>query len=296
MSMRTVRTIAELRALLRTLREGNRRIGFVPTMGFLHEGHAALIRQSVSRCDSTVVSIFVNPTQFGPNEDLAQYPRDLERDQALCHRLGTTVLFVPEPSEIYPTGYCTFVDPGPLGEPLCGRFRPGHFRGVATVVAKLFNIVQPDLAFFGQKDLQQTVVVRRMVRDLNLPVDIVVAPTLREPDGLALSSRNTYLDPKERARALALSKGLFAAQEAFEAGERDSDRLLALARKPLGQVDAVEYLELVDAATLDSVGGEVRRISALCVAARVGRTRLIDNVLLAPNPEEAQFISHLEAE
>ncbi len=296
LSMRTVRTIAELRALLRTLREGNRRIGFVPTMGFLHEGHAALIRQSVSRCDSTVVSIFVNPTQFGPGEDLAQYPRDLERDQTLCHRLGTTVLFVPEPSEIYPTGYCTFVDPGPLGEPLCGQFRPGHFRGVATVVAKLFNIVQPDLAFFGQKDLQQTVVIRRMVRDLNLPVDIVVAPTLREADGLALSSRNTYLDADARARALALSKGLFAAQEAFEGGERDADRLLALARKPLTQVDEVQYLELVDAVFLDAVVGEVRRTSALCVAARVGRTRLIDNVLLAPNADEAQFISHLEAE
>ena len=294
--MEILETPEEMRRFADDAARKGRRIGFVPTMGFLHEGHAALIRQSVSRCDSTVVSIFVNPTQFGPNEDLAQYPRDLERDQALCHRLGTAVLFVPEPSEIYPTGYCTFVDPGPLGEPLCGRFRPGHFRGVATVVAKLFNIVQPDLAFFGQKDLQQTVVIRRMVRDLNLPVDIVVAPTLREADGLALSSRNTYLAPEERTRSLALSKGLFAAQEAFEGGERDSDRLLALARKPLSAVDEVQYLELVDAATLDPVVGEVRRMSALCVAARVGRTRLIDNVLLAPNADEAQFISHLEAE
>lgn len=294
--MRTVRTIAELRTVLRALREEHRRIGFVPTMGCLHEGHAALIRQSVARCDATVVSVFVNPTQFGPGEDLERYPRDLERDQALCHRLGVTILFAPESSEIYPTGFTTFVDPGPLGEVLCGRFRPGHFRGVATVVAKLFNIVQPDVAFFGQKDLQQTVIIRRMVRDLNLPVDIVVAPTLREPDGLALSSRNTYLSPEERTRALALSQGLLAAQAAFEAGERDASRLLALARKPLEAVDEVQYVELVDATSLETVVGEVRRASALCVAARVGRTRLIDNVLLAPTVEGAQFIRHLESE
>ena len=208
--MRVVRTIADLRALLRPLREAGKRIGFVPTMGFLHEGHEALIHQSAARCDATVVSIFVNPTQFGPSEDLANYPKDLERDQNLCLEAGTTVLFLPEASEIYPTGFQTHVEPGRLAEPLCGRFRPGHFRGVATVVAKLFNMVEPDLAFFGQKDFQQTVVIRRMARDLNLPVDVVVVPTIREADGLALSSRNAYLDEDARRRALRLSEGLLA--------------------------------------------------------------------------------------
>jgi len=285
--MRVVRTIADLRALLRPLREEGKRIGFVPTMGFLHEGHGALIRQSAARCDATVVSIFVNPTQFGPSEDLASYPRDLERDQNLCLEAGATVLFLPEVAEIYPTGFQTHIEPGRLAEPLCGRFRPGHFRGVATVVAKLFNIVQPDLAFFGQKDFQQTVVVRRMARDLNLPVDVVVVPTIREADGLALSSRNTYLDEDARRRALCLSEGLLAAKAAFEGGERDGAKLLGLARGPLAGVDSVQYLELVDAQTLEPIQGSVDRTVALCVAAYVGSTRLIDNVVLAPSALDA---------
>ena len=280
--MRVVRTIADLRALLRPLREAGKRIGFVPTMGFLHEGHEALIRQSAARCDATVVSIFVNPTQFGPSEDLANYPKDLERDQNLCLEAGTTVLFLPEASEIYPTGFQTHVEPGRLAEPLCGRFRPGHFRGVATVVAKLFNMVEPDLAFFGQKDFQQTVVIRRMARDLNLPVDVVVVPTIREADGLALSSRNTYLDEDARRRALRLSEGLLAAKAAFEAGERNGAKLVEIARKPLAGVDSVQYLELVDTQNLEPIQGPVDRSAALCVAAYVGSTRLIDNVLLSP--------------
>ena len=292
--MRIVRTISELRAVLKALRENGSRIGFVPTMGYLHEGHAALIRQSTARCDHTVVSIFVNPTQFGPSEDLASYPRDLERDQALCLKLGVSVLFLPEASEVYPTGFCTFVEPGPLGSLLCGAFRPGHFRGVATVVAKLFNMVLPDLAFFGQKDLQQTVVIRRIVRDLNMPVDIVVAPIVREADGLALSSRNAYLSPADRKRATCLSRALFKAEEAFQAGERSSERLLDLARQELGEVDELHYLELVDAQNLDPLGREVTRTSAMCVAAVLGKTRLIDNVLLAPDPDAAHFTSHLE--
>ena len=285
--MRVVRTIADLRALLRTHREQGQRIGFVPTMGFLHEGHGALIRQSAARCDATVVSIFVNPAQFGPAEDLANYPRDLERDQGLCLETGANVLFIPEVSEIYPTGFQTHVEPGRLAEPLCGRFRPGHFRGVATVVAKLFHIVQPDLAFFGQKDYQQAVVIRRMVRDLNMPVDVVVVPTIREADGLALSSRNAYLRPEDRTRALALSRGLLAAKAAFDAGERSTARLLELAQAPLQQVDELQYLELVDAQTLESHDGTVDRTVALCVAAFVGPTRLIDNVVLSPSPEGA---------
>jgi pantoate--beta-alanine ligase len=280
--MRVVRTIADLRALLRPLREAGKRIGFVPTMGFLHEGHEALIRQSAARCDATVVSIFVNPTQFGPSEDLANYPKDLERDQNLCLEAGTTVLFLPEASEIYPTGFQTHVEPGRLAEPLCGRFRPGHFRGVATVVAKLFNMVEPDLAFFGQKDFQQTVVIRRMARDLNLPVDVVVVPTIREADGLALSSRNAYLDEDARRRALRLSEGLLAAKAAFEAGERNGAKLVEIARKPLAGVDSVQYLELVDTQNLEPIQCPVDRSAALCVAAYVGSTRLIDNVLLSP--------------
>ena len=285
--MRVVRTIADLRALLRPLREAGKRIGFVPTMGFLHEGHGALIRQSAARCDTTVVSIFVNPSQFGPSEDLASYPRDLERDQNLCLEADASVLFLPEVAEIYPTGFQTHVEPGRLAEPLCGRYRPGHFRGVTTVVAKLFSIVQPDLAFFGQKDFQQTVVIRRMARDLNLPVDLVVVPTVREPDGLALSSRNANLDEDARRRALCLSEGLLAAKAAFDAGERDANRLLELARRPLAGADSIQYLELVDAQTLEAIHGAVDRSTALCVAAYVGSTRLIDNVLLVPSASEA---------
>ncbi len=284
--MRVVRSIADLRALLRPLREQGHRIGFVPTMGFLHEGHGALIRQSAARCDATVVSIFVNPTQFGPSEDLASYPRDLERDQNLCLEAGTTVLFLPEVAEIYPTGFQTHVEPGSLAEALCGQFRPGHFRGVATVVAKLFNMVQPDLAFFGQKDYQQTAVIRRMARDLNLPVDVVVVPTIREADGLALSSRNIYLDEEARPRALTLSVGLMAAKAAFDNGERDGAQLLALARQPMTAADSIQYLDLVDAQSLEPIQGRVDRTAALCVAAFVGTTRLIDNVLLTPSTTE----------
>ena len=289
--MRVVRTIADLRALLRPLREEGKRIGFVPTMGFLHEGHGALIRQSAARCDATVVSIFVNPTQFGPSEDLANYPRDLERDQNLCLESEATVLFLPEVAEIYPTGFQTHVEPGRLADPLCGRFRPGHFRGVATVVAKLFNMVQPDLAFFGQKDFQQTVVIRRMARDLNLPVDVVVVPTIREADGLALSSRNTYLDEDARRRALRLSQGLLATKAAFDEGEREAAKLLEIARVMMASVDSIQYLELVDTQNLEAIQGQVDRSAALCVAAYVGSTRLIDNVVLAPSAADSGLIS-----
>ncbi len=289
--MRVVRSISELRVALKSFREQGASIGFVPTMGYLHEGHAALIRQSTARCDATVVSIFVNPTQFGPKEDLASYPRDLERDQALCLKQGVKLLFLPDPSEIYPTGYSTFVEPGPLGEVLCGRTRPGHFRGVATVVIKLLNLVQPNLAFFGQKDFQQITIVRRIVKDLNLPVDIVMIPTLREPDGLALSSRNVYLSPEERTRALCLSKGLHAALDAYTAGERRAAVLLALAMNALTDLDQLQYLELVDVHTLDAVEGVLERSAALCVAGMVGTTRLIDNVLLTPSSQESHALT-----
>lgn len=283
--MRVIRNIPELRAALKLLREAGHRIGFVPTMGYLHEGHASLIVQSTERCDATVVSIFVNPTQFGPSEDLATYPRNPEGDQNLCLRLGTTILFMPEAQEMYPSNSGTHIEPGRVAEPLCGHFRPGHFRGVATVVAKLFNIVQPDLAFFGQKDLQQTVVIRRLVKDLNMSVDVVVVPTVREPDGLALSSRNTFLAPEQRVRALAISRGLLAAERAFKDGEREASTLLLLARAPLGELDSVQYCDLVDAQNLEPVEGRIARTCALAAAGFLGSTRLIDNVVLTLGAE-----------
>ncbi len=285
--MRVVRTVAELRIAVRALREGGRRIGFVPTMGYLHEGHAALIRQSTARCGATVVSIFVNPAQFAPSEDLAKYPKDLEGDQSLCLRMGVDLLFLPEMKEVYPAGFGTYVEPGRVAEPLCGQFRPGHFRGVATVVAKLFSMVQPDLAFFGQKDLQQTVVIRRMVRDLNLPVEVVVAPTVRETGGLALSSRNAYLSAEERGRAAALSQGLFAAEAAYRGGERKVEALLALVLDRVRPAASVQYCELVDLQSLQPIQGSLDRPAAIALAAFVGTTRLIDNVILAPSLEAA---------
>jgi pantoate--beta-alanine ligase len=282
--MLTFRTIKSLSQCLRGYRTSGLRIGFVPTMGFLHDGHRALIAESVARCDITVVSIFVNPAQFGPNEDLERYPRALDADHALCRKAGVSLIFLPDASEIYPPGFQTFVEPGPVAEPLCGAVRPGHFRGVATVVTKLFNIVQPDVAFFGQKDFQQCAVIRQMVRDLNLAVEIVTVPTVREPDGLAMSSRNSYLGPTDRKRALCLSRGLLAAQAAYGEGERDSSQLIAIAQSHITEVDQLQYLELRDAQKLEAVEGVVDRPAALCIAATVGPTRLIDNVLLTPPP------------
>lgn len=240
----------------------------------------SLVEASQSQCDVTVVSIFVNPTQFGPNEDLSTYPRDFPRDESLCRDAGGEILFTPEAAEIYPAQFETFVEPGELAKPLCGAFRPGHFRGVATVVCKLFNMVQRDVAYFGQKDFQQCAVVRRMSSDLNLPIEIVTVQTVRERDGLAMSSRNRYLCAEERRRALAISRGLFAAADEFRAGERDVERLIAAARKHSEAVDQLQYLELVDGDTLKPAESPLRRTAALCAAAYVGSTRLIDNVIL----------------
>ena len=276
--MRVVKTVADLREALGPDRRAGRAIGLVPTMGYLHDGHLALVGESVARCDVTVVSIFVNPTQFGENEDLGSYPRDTDRDLALCRETGADLVFMPGVEDIYPAGFQTYVEPGPLAEPLCGAFRPGHFRGVATVVAKLFNMVQPDIAFFGQKDFQQVAVVRQMARDLDMPLTVITVDTVREDDGIAMSSRNAYLDAAERRRARCISRGLFAAKAAFEAGERDSGRLLALAREPLSEMDSVQYVELVDAETLSPVTGAVGRSAAICVAGYIGKTRLIDNI------------------
>jgi len=278
--MEIIGTIAEVRTAMRERRQAGLRIGLVPTMGFLHDGHVALMKESNASCDVTVVSIFVNPTQFGQNEDLSTYPRDLGRDERVCIEAGVDVLFVPTAAEIYPEEFQTFVEPGPLAEPLCGAIRPGHFRGVATVVAKLLNIVQPDAAFFGQKDYQQVAVVRRMVRDLDMPVEIVTVPTVREPDGLTMSSRNAYLSPSERECATCISRGLFAARTAFRGGERDASKLLAIAGAEMGDVDSLQYLELQDAETLEPVIGSVSRPAVLLAAAFIGSTRLIDNVIL----------------
>lgn len=253
-------------------------------MGYLHDGHLALIEASRAQCDVTVVSIFVNPTQFGPNEDLSTYPRDFQRDEKLCRDAGVAIVFAPASQEIYPDRFETFVEPGELAKPLCGAFRPGHFRGVATVVCKLFNMVQPDVAFFGQKDFQQCAVVRRMAIDLNLLIKIVIVPTVREAGRLAMSSRNRYLNGEDQRRALAISRGLFAAAEEFALGERNVDKLIAIAKRHLETVDQLQYLELVDCDTLKPAVSPLHRAAALCVGAYVGATRLIDNVILQPTP------------
>ncbi|UVO30522.1 pantoate--beta-alanine ligase [Bradyrhizobium arachidis] len=278
--MQTITTVAELRSALAKARD--KRVGFVPTMGYLHDGHMALVEASRARCDLTVVSIFVNPTQFGPTEDLSTYPRDFLRDEKLCREAGVAIVFAPDAREVYPAQFETFVEPGELAKSLCGAFRPGHFRGVATVVCKLFNMVQPDIAFFGQKDFQQCAVVRRMAIDLNLPIEIVTVPTVREPDRLAMSSRNRYLSKEDRRRALAISRGLFAAEAEFRVGERQCEKLIAIARRHLDEVDRLQYIELVDADTLEPASSPLRHPAALCAAAYVGSTRLIDNVILRP--------------
>lgn len=276
--MRIVRTIAELRSMHPSLGQ----LGFVPTMGALHDGHISLVALAAARCESVAVSIFVNPTQFGPHEDLAKYPRPIEADLAKLEAAGIALTFLPTPDQIYPSGFATRVEVGPIADRLEGAVRPGHFSGVATVVAKLFNIVQPDIAFFGQKDVQQTRVIQQMVRDLNLPVEIAIGPTIREPDGLALSSRNIYLSPSERTQAVALHRGLAAAQRAFAAGVRDAAALRAQVEMAIRQTAAaIDYISVAEPDTMDELtmadSGAI-----LSVAARFGSTRLLDNVILLP--------------
>ncbi len=257
-------------------------VGFVPTMGYLHEGHLSLIRIARARCDLLVVSIFVNPTQFGPNEDYNDYPRDLERDKALCEKEGVDVLFVPKVEEMYPEGFCTYVEvTGRMTEVLCGKYRPGHFRGVTTVVTKLFNIVMPHFAVFGQKDGQQLAVIKRMVRDLNLPVEIIAAPTVREQDGLAMSSRNEYLTPEERKVAPALYKSLLMAKKLIEQGERRSANIISAMRKYIEGAGPfrVQYIDIVDADTMEPLD-EVRGKVMIALAAFLGKARLIDNIVI----------------
>ena len=284
--MRTLRTVSELREQLHPERSAGRSIGLVPTMGYFHEGHLALMRQARGDCDVVVVSLFVNPAQFGADEDLAGYPRDEERDAELAAGTGVDLLFAPPLEEIYPDGFDTTVSVGGLTTVLCGhsdRRGPGHFEGVTTVMTKLLNMAQPDVAYFGQKDAQQALVVRRLVRDLDIPVRIEVVPTVRDADGLALSSRNAYLSSEERERALALNRALRAAEDSVASGQIDANAVLAAARSQLDRAGVEpEYLELRSAGDL-SPAERVNGSTLLAVAARVGRARLIDNTILGGN-------------
>jgi pantoate--beta-alanine ligase len=281
--MRTVRSVGELRKALAPERLAGRSIGVVPTMGSLHKGHLSLVRRARGACDVVVVTLFVNPTQFGAGEDLGSYPRDETRDRALAEAEGADLLFAPPVAEVYPEGFDTTVTVGGLTRVLEGdpaRRGPGHFAGVATVVTKLFNMVGPDVAYFGQKDAQQALVIRKLVRDLDIPVRIEVCPIMRDPDGLALSSRNAYLSPDERERALALSRALRAAEEAVEGGTLQADAVLAAARAKLDEAGVEpEYLELRSVEDLSEVE-RVNGSTLLAVAARVGRARLIDSAIL----------------
>lgn len=275
--MRILKTVAEVRAA----RAGLGEVGLVPTMGYLHEGHLSLVARAKADGGAVAVSIFVNPTQFGPGEDLARYPRDLARDLALLEAAGVDLVFVPDAAEIYPPGFDLRIEIGGVTDVLEGAVRPGHFAGVATVVAKLFNIVQPTRAYFGQKDAQQSVVIRKLARDLNLPVEIVVAPTVREPDGLALSSRNSYLTPAERAAAPVIHRALSAAKAAFRTGERDAEALREIMRRTLAEQPGlrVDYVSVADLHTLRELG-VIEGAALASMAARLGSTRLIDNLLL----------------
>ncbi len=279
--MELVNTIAEVKAHVRPRRRQGQTIGFVPTMGYLHEGHLTLVQQARAAGHYVVASIFVNPLQFGPKEDFSRYPRNLERDAAMLAEVGCDLLFAPGVDEMYPRQLRTFVEPTYLTEQLCGASRPGHFRGVTTVVTKLFNIVEPDQAYFGEKDAQQLAVIRRMVADLNLNVDIIGVPTVREPGGLAMSSRNTYLSPAEREAAQVLNRSLRLAADRVAAGERDAVRVTyamqaLLADEPLVRVDYISALDADDLQPITRLQGRV----LLALAAFVGSTRLIDNITL----------------
>ena len=279
--MKLVHTIAEMRALSRSARNAGKRLGLVPTMGALHEGHLSLVRAAKAKTDIVAASIFVNPTQFGPNEDFAKYPRNLESDCARLELEGVEWGFAPTTEEMYSSNSVTWVTVEGLSDRLCGKSRPGHFRGVTTVVSKLFHIIEPDAAFFGQKDAAQHAIIRRMVLDLNMPVAIEICPVVREADGLALSSRNAYLSAQERKSALVLQRSLMRVQGLFAEGERNAEKLIALARKEFDSEPTVrlDYFEIVDPDTLEptpSINGR----SLVAVAAFLGKTRLIDNVVL----------------
>jgi len=277
-----MKVIENIQEMSRACREAPRPLGLVPTMGALHEGHLTLIRQARRENAAVGVSIFVNPAQFGPQEDLAHYPRDLERDLGLLRRERVDLVFTPAPDAIYPPGFDTWVDAGALATRLEGAVRPGHFRGVATVVAKLFNLVRPDRAYFGQKDGQQTLVVRQLTRDLNLGVDIIVVPTVREPDGLALSSRNVYLTPEQRRAAPVIYRGLCLVGELWQQGVWDAEQLRQAARQVLETeplIERIDYVSVADADTLEELN-TIHGRAMVSVAVKLGAPRLIDNIIL----------------
>jgi pantoate--beta-alanine ligase len=276
--MEVIATLDKLRLARENLTEP---VGLVPTMGFLHEGHLSLVHQARLECASVVVSIFINPTQFGLHEDLDKYPRDLQRDLNLLGQAGVDLVWVPTPEVMYPTGYQTWITVEEISKPLEGAMRPGHFRGVATVVTKLFNEVQPRRAYFGQKDAQQVAVIRQLGRDLDYPIEIVVCPTVREPDGLAMSSRNIYLSPEERREALVISRALYQTKAAFEAGESDAKELLKVMLNILATESSlkVQYVSCAHPDTLQELDGKIEQ-ALISLAVTVGKTRLIDNILL----------------
>jgi len=278
-----VQTAGELSAIVRLVRRDGKRIGFVPTMGALHDGHLSLVRASLDECDYTVVSIYINPSQFGAGEDLQQYPRTLDADREAVQACGADLVFAPSSEEVYPPGYATWVEVGSVAEPLEGECRPGHFRGVATVVLKLLNMVAPDVAYFGQKDYQQALVVRRMVEDLNVPVAIRVCPIVREPDGLAMSSRNRYLSPQAREQAAVLWQSLCLAGRLVEQGQRDAEAIAEQVRRLILSAGParIDYVALADPETLRPVA-RVEGTTVLALAVRIEGTRLIDNCLLHP--------------
>jgi pantoate--beta-alanine ligase len=286
--MNIITSITEMQQSVLALKRAGKRIAFVPTMGFLHEGHASLLREGRSRGDCLVLSIFVNPIQFGPNEDLERYPRNPEGDVAIARECGVDIIFTPTAQEMYPPGFQTSIRVRELALPLCGASRPGHFDGVATVVTKLFNICQPDVALFGRKDFQQLAIIRRMTIDLSLPVEIVGMPIVRETDGLALSSRNAYLSPAERRSALCLSRAIRLVREHYAAGEHTAGTLLTSARELIlaEPAAAIDYLEFRDAGTLETVS-TVSATTLMALAVKIGTTRLIDNTLLGDEPKVA---------
>lgn len=279
--MEIARTIQSARKLVKAARAEGKRIGFVPTMGALHIGHVSLIEAAARQTDFVVVSIFVNPTQFGAGEDFEKYPRPFDEDLKICREHNVDVVFAPTPEEVYPEKNLTWVDVEKLTEPLCGRFRPGHFRGVATVCMKLFNIVLPDIAFFGQKDAQQAIVIKRMAADLNMLLEIVVCPTVRQDDGLAVSSRNQYLSPQQKKDATLIYKSLQKCREMSEAGVTDTVKIIEQMKKILCQIPSakIEYVSIVDADTLENVDKIAGKV-LVAVAIRIGSTRLIDNILI----------------
>jgi pantoate--beta-alanine ligase len=280
--MKVARTIKSVRTFVSAARDAARTIGFVPTMGALHEGHISLIERSGRNGDFIVVSIFVNPTQFGPKEDLAKYPKPMREDLKICRDNGVDVVFVPSVKEMYSEGNLTWVNVDKVAEPLCGQFRPGHFRGVATVCAKLFNIVAPDVAYFGQKDAQQLAVIKRVVADLDFPLKVVGCPTVRAADGLALSSRNQYLSPGQRKDATCIYHSLCASRKMIKAGVTNPKTITARMRKILnaaGTLSSIDYVSIVEAETLEDVGRIAGRV-LVAVAARFGATRLIDNLIV----------------